>query len=521
MNNFKDNILNSDEFEIELNNSDIEDYKQINHSDEIKRSCLEMLNKIEIDNSPIESIDLNINNFKNYHYKLMKGKFLVIYPNKATIKYITSDGLCFNCTDEKLIKLISNTPKPLKISFKYSDESTMPLILIIKILYGKDVKNIQQLIDMFACNNFNKSDLNCYRALIPIYKKLFDIINKHSYITYINKERDIYLIEYRSYMKSLELDDGLVLKSKELDLDSYINKLISTDNFCINKSNLLDYLENNTNLPISLYEGISNIEFLKLYKTYCEVNSLKNLTLDNYIPNSYSLNGTLNDNYPFNYLIQKRDSCIIKGTFPDLYFNTLLNILRLKHYIVSGDSDNHLINYIKTINPELESSLITTILLVLEAYICQFTSIEDIKNYLYIHKSTLLFDDEIEVFLNFIKENLSDLVSAIDIFNIETYKSYEVKLIEHIPFSPLNTRLNYLSSKTIKSTILAVYKDIEDFNLKNKKKIYITDITKDSIYLVADEDISHIAIDILNRTMINTLKLNLKLNSYTCYTEKL
>ena len=93
---------------------------------------------------------------------------------------------------------------------------------------------------MFACNNFNKSDLNCYRALIPIYKKLFDIINKHSYITYINKERDIYLIEYRSYMKSLELDDGLVLKSKELDLDSYINKLISTDNFCINKSNLLN-----------------------------------------------------------------------------------------------------------------------------------------------------------------------------------------------------------------------------------------------------------------------------------------
>ena len=42
MNNFKDNILNSDEFEIELNNSDIEDYKQINHSDEIKRSCLKL-----------------------------------------------------------------------------------------------------------------------------------------------------------------------------------------------------------------------------------------------------------------------------------------------------------------------------------------------------------------------------------------------------------------------------------------------------------------------------------------------
>ncbi|MGG7060093.1 hypothetical protein ACQPUY_15705 [Clostridium nigeriense] len=519
MSNFKDNILNSDEFEIELNNSDIEKYKEINYSDEIKRSCLQILNKIEIDNSPIETIDLNINNFKNYHYKLMSGKFLVIYPNKSTIKYITSDGLCFNCSDEKLIKLISDIPKPLKISFKHSDETTMPLILIIKILYGKDIKNIQQLVDMFAYNNFNKSELNCYRALIPIYKKLFDIINKHSYITYINKERDLYLIEYRAYMRSLELDDGSILKSKEFELDSYLNKLISIDNFCINKSNLLYYLENNTDLPISLYEGISNIEFLKLYKTYCEVISLKNLTLDNYIPNSYSLNGTINDTYPFNYFIQKRASFVIKGTFPDIYFNTLLNILRLKHYIISGDSDNHLINYIKTINPDLEYSLITTILLVLEAYICQFTSIEDIKNYLYIHKSTLLFDDEIEVFLSFIKENLSDLVNAIDIFNNETYKSYEVKLIEHIPFSPLNTRLNYLSSKTIKSTMLAIYKDIEDFNFRNKKKIYITDITKDSIYIVVDEDISHIAIDILNRTMINTLKSNLKLDSYTCYTD--
>ena len=320
-------------------------------------------------------------------------------------------------------------------------------------------------------------------------------------------------------MRSLDLNDGLILKSKKLELDSYLSKLISTDNFFINKSNLLYYLENNTDLPISLYEGIANIEFLKLYKTYCEVISLRNLNLESYMPNSYSLNGTINDTYPFNYFIQRCDSCVIKGTFPDIYFNTLLNILRLKHYVVPGDSDNNLINYIKTLNPDLESSLITTILLVLEAYICQFTSIEDIKNYLYIHKSTLLFDDEIEVFLNFIKENLSDLVNAIDIFNNETYKNYEVKLIEHVTFSPLNTRLNYLSSKTIKLTILAVYKDIEDFNLRNKKKIYITDITKDSIYIVADEDISHIVIDVLNRTMINTLKSNLKLDSYTCYTE--
>lgn len=519
MSKIRGNIFNYDEFEIDLNNSDVKEYKEINHSDRIKESCLQLLNKIEIDNSPIEALELNIDNFKDYHYKLMNGKFLAICPDNSSFKYITSDGLCFNCSDKPLIKLISNIPKPLKLSFKYADETTMPLSLIVKILYGKDIRTIDQLVSMFTSNNFNKSELNCYRALIPIYKKLFDIINNHSYISYINKERDLYLIDYRSYIRSIDMNDGLILKSKEIELKSYLDKLISTDNFCINKTNLLDYLENNTDLPISLYTGICDEDFRELYKTYCEVHSIHNLRLDNYIPHSYDLNGLVSSNYPFNYIIQKNDSKIIKGVFPDIYFNTLLNILRLKDYIVPGDSDNSLVNYIKSLNPELETGLITTILLVLEAYICQFTSPEDIKNYLYTHKSTLLFDDDITVFLDFIKENLPDLIKAIDTFNTETYKGFDVKLIEHIPFSPLNTRLNSITSKVVKSTILAIYRDIEDFNLKNKKKIYITDLTADSIYLVADDDISHIAIDILNRTMINTLKSNVKLDSYICYTD--
>ncbi|MEG0297490.1 MAG: hypothetical protein RR620_12300 [Clostridium sp.] len=518
MSKIRGNVFNYEDLDIELNNSDIKEYKEINYSDRIKRECLQLLNKIEIDNSPIETFELNSENFKDYHYKLMSGKFLVVCPENSTFKYITNDGLCFNCNDGSLIKLISNIPKPLKISFKYADETTMPLALTIKILYGKDIKNINQLVAMFASNSFNKSELNCYRALIPIYKKLFDIINNHSYLSYINKERDLYLIDYRSYMRSLDLNDGLTLKNKELELKSYSDKLISIDDFDITKPNLLDYLENNTELPISLYEGISDSDFLNLYRTYCEVHSLQNLSLENYLPHSYNLNGLISSNYPFNFIMQRNNSCVIRGTLPDIYFNSLLNILRLKDYIVPGDSDNNLINYIKTLNPDLETGLITTILLVLEAYICKFTSIEDIKNYLYNSKSTLLFNDDIEVFLDFIKENLPELINSIDMFNTETYKGYDVKLIEHMPLSPLNTRLSYISSKVVKSTILAVYKDIEDFNLKNKKKIYISDITPDSIYLIADEDISHIAVDILNRTMINTIKSTLKLDSYTCYT---
>lgn len=519
MNKIRGNIFNYYEFELALNDSDMNYYKEINHSDGIKDSCFQLLNKIEIDSSPIETIELTNENFKNYHYKLMSGKFIVIYPDDSTFKYITSDGLCFNCNDIDLIKLISNIPKPLKISFKYSDETTMPLTLVIKILYGKDIKSIDQLVTMFAYNSFNKSKLNCYRALIPIYKKLFDIINNNSYISYINKERDLYLIDYRSYMRSLALNDGLILKNKELELKSYLDELISIDEFHINKPTLLDYLEKNTELPISLYEGISDEDFLNLYKKYCEVNSLQTLSIENYTPRSYSLNGLISNNYPFNYIVQRNNASIIRGTFPDIYFNSLLNILKLKDYIVPGDSDNNLVNYIKTLNPDLEIGLITTTLLVLEAYICKFTSTEDIKNYLYTHKSTLLFDYDIIVFLEFIEDNLLELINAIDTFNSETYKSYDVKLIEHISLSPLHTRLNYISSKVIKSTILAVYKNIEDFNLKNKKKIYITDITTDSIYLVADEDISHIAIDILNRTMVNSIKSALKLDSYICYTD--
>lgn len=519
MNKIRGNIFNYDDPYIELNNSDIKEYKEINYSDKIKKDCLDLLNKIEVNNSPIESLEITSENFKEYHYKLMGGKFIVIYPEGSIYKYITNEGICFNCSDNKLIKLISNIPKPLKLSFKYADETTMPLALIIKILYGKDIKRIDQLISMFASNNFNKSELNCYRALIPIYRKLFDIINNHSYINYINKERDLYLIDYRSYMRSLDLNDGLTLKNKELELKSYSDKLISMDDFQINKSNLLDYLKNNTELPISLYKGISDSDFLNLYKAYCEVHSLQNLSLENFIPHTYNLNGLISNNYPFNFIMQQNNCSVIKGALPDIYFNSLLNILRLKDYVVPGDSDNYLINYIKTLNPDLEISLVTTILLVLEAYICKFTSIDDIKNYLYTYKSTLLFNDDIEIFLDFIKENLPELINSIDRFNTETYKGYDVKLIEHMPFSPLNTRLNYLSSRVVKSVILAVYKEIEDFNLKNKKKIYMTDITPDSIYLVADDDISHIAIDILNRTMINTIKAKLKLASYTCYTD--
>lgn len=512
------NIFNYDDIDVDLKDSDIDDYKETNYSEGIKEDCLKLLNNIEIDNSPIESYELTSDNFKDYHYKLMNGKFLAIYPEGDNFKYITSNGLCFNCSDPKLIKLINTIPKPLKISFKYADETTMPLSLIIKILYGRDIKTIDELVGIFASNQFNKSTLNCYRSLINIYKKLFDIINNHSYITYLNKERDLYIIDYKSYLRSLELNDGTALINKELELESKINELINTKTFDINKSNLLDYIEHHTELPISLYEGIADLEFLELYKTYLEADSLRSLDLQSYIPHTYNYDGLISSKMPINYIIQRDNYKIIKGSFPAIYFNSLLNILRLKDYIVPGASDNYLINYIKSLNSELDVSLITTILLVLEAYICRLTTPDDIRNYLYIHKETILSNEDIDVFLEFIKDNLSDLITAIDTFNTETYKGYDVKLIEHIVFSPLNTRLKYLTSKIIKSTVIEVAKNIEYFNSKNKNKINITDITPDSIYLIAPQDISHIAIDILNRTMINSIKSTLKFDYYTCYT---
>ncbi|MGL5086403.1 MAG: hypothetical protein ACRC68_11920, partial [Clostridium sp.] len=183
-----------------------------------------------------------------------------------------------------------------------------------------------------------------------------------------------------------------------------------------------------------------------------------------------------------------------------------------------GTDDVFLKNYINSLNLDLEDQTVECMLFVLQA--CVNTSVTtDINNFLYLQKETVLTLSEIQDYIDILNTYLPTLMNSINNYNSTTYKSHEVKLIEHKHFSPLHTRILEVQRKIIKSAISEVFTTLEDFNSKNKLKLYISDVTNDSIYITSPKDISHIAIDTINRILPKVLESNIKLSQYVTYTD--
>lgn len=513
----KGNIFDLDfEFENELSTQIIDEYKQVNYAEHLKEEIKYLLNNLDFNDSSIEYINLTQENFNEYHYKLMGGKFLAVKLIDSGYQYITSSNYCFTCTDKSLIKLIKNAQRPIKISYDYVDTSTMPLKLVVKILYGKETTSILELVNLFSKEKMI-DDIRCYGALAKIYRKLYNSIVDNTYLSYFNLEKDSYYTYYYSNSIIDKYSVQALISTKESQLKALVRTLnLSTIN--LDKLSLLTYIEEHTNYPTSLIADIGNDSFVELNKVNEELKSLKNRFDNKYSVNTYDFSGQIS-NIPINYLTASNEMKVIKGSIPNLYLNVALSILRLNKYMIKGNSSNFLENYIVLNCGDISPVLVKGILLVLEAYICGYTETSNIYRYLIEYKDTMISSSDIDVILDFFKNELSDVIAAIDKYNTITYKNYEVKLIEHDVLSPLNTRLLAIQRKIIKSIIREVFSSLENFNSQNNKHMYISDITNESLYILAPEEVSHIAIDTLNRAMLNILKANIKLNEYQCFTD--
>lgn len=502
--------------EIILNDEDVIEYKQINYGEEIKIAALKFINNINIDNEHIEVIDINYDNFTDYHYKLMGGRFLAVKKIDEGYQYITSAGICFNCIDKRVIQIVKDSNKPTKVSYQYCDEVTMPLALVVKILLGKETKYISDLVGLFAKDEFDPTELNCYRALTKIYRKLFNIITTHNYSTYFNLERNVYLAMYRADLKASSFSTDEILVQKRCIQKKLVKDLNLPSDFIVDKKNLISYINDNTDNIISLHKSIGNEDYIQLYNISRDIQALE-AKKDMSIIKIYSSSGQLENFTPVNYLVETNVTTI-RGSFTGLYLNSLLSILRLKEYQIEGPDDVFLKNYINSLNLDLEDQTVECMLFVLQAYVN--TSVTtDINNFLYLQKETVLTLSEIQDYIDILNTYLPTLMNSINNYNSTTYKSHEVKLIEHKHYSPLNTRILEVERKVIKTAIMKVFETLEDFNSKNKLKLYISDVTNDSINITSPKDISHIAIDTLNRILPNVLESSVKLKQYITHTD--
>ncbi|MGL5351807.1 MAG: hypothetical protein ACRDA5_00630, partial [Clostridium sp.] len=388
-----------DDFINNLNNQDVEEYKQINYGEDIKAAALKFINTINIDNAPIEVIDINYDNFTDYHYKLMGGRFLAVKEMEEGYQYITSAGTCFNCIDKRVIQIVKDSNKPTKVSYQYCDEVTMPLALVVKILYGRETNDIEDLVNIFAKDEFNTSELNCYRALTKIYKKLFNLITIQNYSTYFNLEQSVYLALYKANLRSAFNSTDEILNQKRVLYVNQVETLKLPKGFITNKDTLLPFINNNTDSIASLNDSIGNKDYIALYTLSNEIKELEYIKNTSRIK-SYNSTAQIDVETPVNYLVEK-DITTVKGSIPGLYFNILLSVLKLKDFQLEGNDDVFLINYISLINPDVPTNIINSILLVLGAYTCNKITPTDITKFIYDEKDTVLNPADIETFLHF------------------------------------------------------------------------------------------------------------------------
>lgn len=482
----------------------------------LKESSSKFLGNITIDNTTIQSIEINYENFTELHYKLLGGRFLAVKPIDEGFQYITSDGLCFTCKDKRVIQIVKDCVKPDKVSYRYCDEVTTPLDLVVKIIFNEDTKDIIDIVKLFAKNDFEMTELNCYRAITKIYRKLYSLITSQNYSTYFNLEKEVYYAIYKANSIINPCNKESLIEVEYKILAEAKSKLNLPSNFVPNSTNLLNYITEHTDSVVSLVKDIGNDKFIELYSIYEGFVELKPSSSTNM--RSYNSRALLDFTVPINYKLV--DDCVtIKGTINGLYYNILLSVLRLKKYQVQGTSDIFLINYINKINPNIPLEVATSILLIIESYICNIRDGHEILNHLKSTKNTILAIDDINYFADFINSEMKDLVDAIDKYNLNKYKAKDFRLITHENLTNLNVKIFELHRKTIKNSISEVFKAIEDFNDKNKNKLYISDVTNDSIYLVAPREISHVAADILNRTLLSVYEKTVKLSEYITNTD--
>lgn len=505
--------------------------KEKNTTKTIKQDCENKRLNIKTTENTSSNENFNIirvdkNNFSNYQYSILSQKNIAYIKEDNVYKFITSDYYVYIISDETLIKLILNMPRPRKIVYEISKNehlttSIYSMQLLANILENFKTHTIDELLNLY--NIVSPDQYSKYHSLIDVFSKYEILIYKKQYNSYINFEQKVYNI-----FSSIEynIDSDLLKQRKEVckqNIDKLKNKLnISNIDINSNSETILSYISssNSQNVFPSL-----NTQFIKAIKLEDYFNFVELLNEKRFIDfidtslmyDTYS-QGCICSIKP--YITNYTNKTVVIGTYKHLNQSIIAELLKNDKYIELVNNDKNIIEYLLIKNNiQYSTHLLIMLEWTLMALMNGCNTIDEYINYIFTNYSTLLSSSDIESLLNIVSSSLNELTDSIN--NIFKNKSITDNLILHEKVSPFYHTMLSIRRKLFKKLIINISEYIDDFNSKNKSKLYFIGYDNDSVYIECEEDSLNVAIDTLTRTLIRIYDNYLKRTKAHCYIEKL
>lgn len=467
-----------------------------------------------------KEININYDNFQDYHYEIMNNRHLVVIYDKDSklFKYLTHSGKVFITSDTRVINIINNVPIPYKISINYipllESEKTKSLSLLSMVIFNINNEDPLTLIKEYLKPSVSIYDENEYYInyyLFTIYPRIENIINKHNYWKYIHLEQEVYHISRKKpsydfinydYIKFVKENALSELKSLSEEIKININSIYDDNNLLEDiYENTEYYLTINKNLSdllecASFSKFIDNVNKIRFIE-YLEEN--KSLPKEN-ISNSFgNISSSANIDISFNFT----NKTLIRGHYKDLFFKVFAFLTHNKEYRNIVSSDKSLVGELIKANVKDNKELnIRTFFIenYIKAKSLGYKTDDEILLYFENVLKTVVYEEDFKnTKTNY--EELIELKKLIDNYNTIDYKGTKPKLIHHIDCEPLGTAIFDKIRLIQKYLIVEVDKYCQDFNERNKANMDIIYFDDEYIYLLVDEAALNTAFDTLTRIM--------------------
>lgn len=510
--NLEDNYINKENRIIPLEES----YTTI--SDKINTLKDSILHKCKgYEDITFTEIELTLQNFAEHHFNLMNNRCIVLLPseNDGEYRYLTPGGNIYFTSVPKLIRTINEVPVPHKVSLDYIyhpyEQKIFNLKLLSKVLFGIEEDNNCDLIKHYIKPTIEIKDTSITSLsyyILNIFPRLEHLITVNYIWKYVYLENDLDTITRNSNCIDITNED--TFNSKIEDCKEKLSILFTQNNIDLpissTKEELLKYIALNKDCHNSLNKkSLKFLEYEYLYNIIENIDMLNILTSlqENYkfpTVNTYS-NDALIDNgieIPFN---PSDNKILIKGSYTDIYFKILAEILHNNDYIKLCE-DNNLIAAL--LGEKISKN--TMFLDYLEKFINAtnngFTSKESILKYFEEKYLTILSQKDYETLELVYNNQLKDLSSEIAEYNDKRYINYNPKAIIHNnKATKLGIAINDKLRSITKSLFNELYLYFYDYNKKNKSKIEVVYMDKENIYVLADPDSFNVAFDTITRIM--------------------
>jgi len=513
---------------IDNSNSDkvvsLEEEKIIENGENVLEEFGALLNNMNFKDIEISEVTISDNDtFVENQHDILGTRYIFLNVEGSNLRIVTGEGKSFiidtEKIDSKIYAIIFSSHIPRKICvdspsifiFNDNDKNGIyDISLIVRIFYGKHNLSIKDLVSLFmevTSEDYNTLAYNLFR----IKDEINIILDRNRLMQLLNKETKVLEIVSKCQKKGLPFseqeytDFKSVLNSNyELISNQFVEKY---DRKLIEKFDLITMCNDNglpTTINIDYLERVGNNELLGEVMAFNLVHKYNNANLSYkddrlYLDyNSYNQYGNIQSSFAIDGRYIVGNDNLIIGKYLDLYLRIFANECNIV-YVVEAMNKNTLLEKLsERLFGKVDDLLILNTLCILKGSIHGHTTVESMADFILDDMDTYIDDEEVALLQNYFNEKCPEVIEFIDTF--DKYRSNE-KRHSLDNRKTLHRYIKLIESDIFKSAITLIYDNIQNYNRKNKNKIYLVGLLDNKIVLEADDKSIDVAVDILNRNL--------------------